>query len=270
MTFGDFAYLAGIALVLIPLERCFPLHAGRKHLRPGWCIDLLHVFVSGFLIRVGAGAAIIAVSVVCAATVPSVVRDTIRGQHVGIQFVELLVLSDLGFYVAHRLFHAVPALWRFHEIHHSSEQLDWLATFRVHPVDQIVNAAIIAVPGIALGFSPGALAVYGLVYRAHSMLLHSNVKLNLGWLQGIVACPTYHHWHHAEEREAYDKNFGGQLVIWDRLFGTFYHPSRLPHRYGVKSEIPRDYVEQILGPFSRRGGRPSRLAPRVGSESGVS
>ena len=160
--------------------------------------------------------------------VPDRVQNVIRGQAGWFQFVVLLCLSDLCFYLVHRLVHTVPWLWRFHAVHHSSEQMDWLATFRVHPVDQVLNSTIIAVPAVALGFSPAPLLAYALVYRVHSLLLHSNVHVDFGPLGRVFASPRYHHWHHADEPQAYDRNFGGQLVIWDRLFDTLYESDELP------------------------------------------
>jgi sterol desaturase/sphingolipid hydroxylase (fatty acid hydroxylase superfamily) len=249
MLFVSLQTFAAAALIFFPLERLFPLHRDRGWRRPDAPTDILHFFLSGFLIRMGAFATILALSMAAISVVPAGWRDAIRAQPDWIEFAELLVLADLGFYLAHRLFHAVPSLWRFHAVHHSSERLDWLATYRVHPVDQVLNSTIIALPGVILGFSPGVLLAYAILYRWHAMLLHSNVRVGLGPLDRWIATPLYHHWHHADEAQAYDRNFGGQLVIWDRLFGTFYEEKRLPRLYGVGGNVPASYPAQLLSPF---------------------
>jgi sterol desaturase/sphingolipid hydroxylase (fatty acid hydroxylase superfamily) len=258
VTIEQLQVIGAAALILVPLEWLFPLHRDKKILRPGLWVDVLHVVVSGTLIRLGIVATVLGLSYLSALAVPDRVQTAVHSQAGWLQFVELFVLADLCFYLAHRLVHAVPRLWRFHAVHHSSEHMDWLASFRVHPVDQILNSTIIAVPGVALGFSPATLLAYVLLYRVHALLLHSNVRVDFGPLGRVFASPRYHHWHHADERHAYDRNFGGQLVIWDRLLGTVHESSGLPARYGVGGSVPDGYVQQLVTPLlpkrRHRGG----------------
>lgn len=264
MSASDLLFLAGTAAALIALERLLPLHPRQPTLRAGWLTDILHVFVSGAMIRFGTTMLTIGAAVMAFSLVPASVRDLVRSQPDFLEFIELLILSDLCFYTAHRIYHAVPFLWRFHAVHHSSERLDWLATYRVHPVDQILNSTMIALPAIIFGFSPVAVAIYHLIYRVHSPLLHSNVKINLGPLRHIIATPQYHHWHHADQPEAYDRNFAGQLSIIDRLFGTYNAAgdNTVPSRYGVSDEIPKGYLGQLLQPFGWKPASP-RPTPAV-------
>lgn len=251
LNLSDILFLLGAGGVLLMLERLLPLHPGQKSLRPGWKVDLMHAFLTGTLIRLGTTLAVLAASVFAVSIVPETIRQAVRAQPYWLQFLELLILSDLCFYTAHRLCHAIPLLWRFHAVHHSSEHLDWLATYRVHPVDQILNSTMIALPAIVLGFSPIPLLIYALIYRIHSPLLHSNIRFDLGPLGLLLTSPRFHHWHHADQVEAHDRNFGGQLSIFDRLFGTHHAPGErsLPTRYGVGGAVPETYVGQLLQPF---------------------
>jgi sterol desaturase/sphingolipid hydroxylase (fatty acid hydroxylase superfamily) len=261
VVFPDLLAVGAAALIFLPLERLLPLHGGQKALRRGLDIDVLHLVVSGVLIRAGAFATMLLISIATMSVVPAGIREAIRSQPDWIEFVELLVLSDLGFYIAHRTVHAVPWLWRFHEVHHSSEQLDWLATYRVHPVDQIFNSTVIAVPAIVLGFSATPLVLYAVIYRWHSIWLHSNVGISVGPLGKLFATPHFHHWHHADEIQAHDRNFGGQFVIWDRLFGTAYVAERLPNIYGVGGNVAPNYLEQVVAPFRPLLRREAQAAP---------
>jgi sterol desaturase/sphingolipid hydroxylase (fatty acid hydroxylase superfamily) len=251
VTLYDLLFLASAGAAFVLLERLLPLHPRQKAARVGWHVDLLHVLLSGALIRWGGTLAILALSLAAISIVPAVARDAIRMQPDWLEFIELLVLSDLFFYLAHRLCHQVPFLWRFHVVHHSSETMDWLATYRVHPVDQIFNSAMIALPAVVLGFSPVPLLIYALIYRVHSPLLHSNVRLGFGWLGRIITTPSFHHWHHANQVEAYDRNFSGQLAVIDRLFGTHHTvaPDVLPAVYGMGGSVPDTYIGQLLQPF---------------------
>lgn len=242
--------MGALALIFAPLERLWPAGPADWS-RQRLTTDTLHVLIGGFLIRWGCvGASIVAVLLVYG-ILPETVSATIRSQPLWLQFAELLVLSDLGFYAGHRLVHRVPWLWRCHEVHHSSERLDWLATYRVHPIDQIVNSTIISLPGIVLGFAPSVFVAYALLYRVHAILLHSNLRLDFGPLKWLIASPHYHHWHHANDPAAYDRNFGGQLVIYDWLFGTLNMPRQRPSAFGISEPICPTFVGQIIHPFRR-------------------
>jgi Sterol desaturase len=175
--------------------------------------------------------AVIAVSIFAATQiVPGSFQAAIGGLPYWIQLPLVIVLSDLGFYWTHRMFHAVPWLWRFHAIHHSIEELDWLAAARVHPVDQILTKGVSLVPVVALGFSEWAIGVYALLYQWQSVLIHSNVRFRFGPLRFLFASPEFHHWHHSDQREARDKNFAGQLSFLDALFGSLHLPPGRPRQ----------------------------------------
>ena len=240
-----FTTVAIVALVFVPLEALLPARGRPEFSLARYRTDLLHALLGGLVIRAGT-VALIAVLLLPAHGVPSTALDW----PIWLQFVAVLLISDLMFWLAHRLYHAVPLLWKFHRVHHSSEHLDWLAAFRVHPVDQIVNASIIALPTMVLGFSPVALLIYALLYKWHAILLHSNVDVSFGPLGWVVTTPRFHHWHHANQVEAYDRNFGGQLAIWDRLFGTAYQSEQpRPERYGVDDPPPENFVSHMVLPF---------------------
>jgi sterol desaturase/sphingolipid hydroxylase (fatty acid hydroxylase superfamily) len=182
--------------------------------------------------------------------VPASFQATIGGLPYWVQIPAVILLSDLGFYWTHRMFHAVPWLWRFHSIHHSIEELDWLAAARVHPVDQILTKGASLVPLFALGFSEWAIGVYALLYQWQSVLIHSNVRIGFGPLRFLVASPEFHHWHHSSQREARDRNFAGQLSFLDALFGSLHLPrGQAPTTYGLDEPMPQRYALQLLYPF---------------------
>lgn len=248
LTLYDFLFVGALALILAPIERLWP--AGPSDWSPRRLrTDILHLVIGGFVIRWGTFAVIVMLTTFSHGFLSEL--TAVRSQPVWLQFVELLILSDLGFYFAHRLVHTVPWLWRFHEVHHSSEHLDWLATYRVHPVDQVINSTIIALPGMLLGFAPEAFIFYAFLYKVHATLLHSNLRWDFGPLRWLIASPHYHHWHHANEPAAYDKNFGGQLVIFDWVFGTLNMPERQPVSFGLSEPISPSFVGQIVHPFRR-------------------
>ena len=242
------------ALIFVPLERVAGARRDQKLLRRFWTGDLVYAFINGIVIRLGLVAAILIVLAASRLLVPGEIRAAVAGQPWWLQLAGIFLLADLGFYWTHRLFHSVPALWRIHQIHHSIEEMDWLAAHRVHPIDQILTKGASLLPCFALGFSDWAIAVFAIVYQWHSLLLHANLRLSFGPLNRLIASPDFHRWHHCRDREAWDKNFAGQLSLWDHVFGTAHMPKdRSAERFGIGEALPETYPAQLVHPFRRRG-----------------
>lgn len=250
-------------VIFIPLERLLSLHRGQRTFRKRWYQDLVYVFANGALIRIGLGAVMVVILGTSGWLVPAGLRGVVAHQPCWLQVLEAVILADLGFYIAHRMFHSIPWLWRFHAIHHSIEELDWLAGVRVHPLDQVATKGMSMLPLLALGFDTAAIAITSGIYFWHSVLLHANVRITFGPLRWLIASPVFHHWHHADRPDAHGKNYAGQLSILDKMFGTMYMPDgQVPERYGGEDRVPPTYVSQLLFPF--RGGRPPKAPAPVG------
>ncbi|PBB22899.1 MULTISPECIES: sterol desaturase family protein [unclassified Mesorhizobium] len=240
------------ALIFVPLEHFLALRTQQKIFRKGLGTDVIYALVNGAFLKICIFLMAAGAMGVSASLVPEKVTMTVSGQATWLQVIEIIILADLGVYASHRAFHAIPALWRFHAIHHGIEELDWMVAFRAHPVDQIITKAASLLPVFFLGFSLEAIAVYFIIATGHALLLHANVRMNFGPLKWVIASPQFHHWHHADQRDAYDKNFASHLAIIDALFGTFHIPgSRMPEKYGVDEPIPTNYVGQHGYPFVR-------------------
>jgi sterol desaturase/sphingolipid hydroxylase (fatty acid hydroxylase superfamily) len=264
----DLTSFLTLALIFIPLERLLPLHREQKVLRRGWANDLLYVFVNRFLVQAGLVLVVATLGIGLRMVVPEGVREFVSSQPLWLQLIAALLVADVGFYAAHRMFHSVPWLWRYHAVHHSIEEMDWLAGARVHPIDQVVTKGAAILPLYVLGFSGEAMGIYAAIYYWQSALVHANLRVNFGPLKWLLATPEFHHWHHANQREAWDKNFAGQLPFLDALFGTMYMPQgRMPERYGVDDPVPETYVEQLFYPFRRRRkAAPIAREPEVQAE----
>ena len=170
----------------------------------------------------------------------------------------MLILGDFIGYWMHRAFHG-RRLWRFHAIHHASQDLDWLSSVRLHPVNDAVMRVAGAVPLLLAGFAPVALVSITPVLTLFAVLLHANVDWDWGPLRGVVASPRFHRWHHTDETAARDRNFAGLLPVWDVVFGTYYMPADgRPCAFGTTTPVPPGLVGQLLFPF-RRQAVPQRL-----------
>ena len=169
------------------------------------------------------------------------------------QFLLVILLSDLFQYWYHRIFHRVPFLWGFHAVHHSAKVMDWLAGARMHFVEIVLLRGVTSLPMFTLGFSPSVMQAYVAFVYIYSSLLHANLRGDFNTLGHWVATPRFHHWHHGLEQEAVDVNFAIHLLLLDKLFGTFYLPSgKWPDNYGVPEDVPNGYWAQMRYPFVRK------------------
>jgi sterol desaturase/sphingolipid hydroxylase (fatty acid hydroxylase superfamily) len=150
----------------------------------------------------------------------------------------LLLLGSLISYWVHRLEHSIPALWALHKFHHSADRMSVLTSHRQTDLTRTVEQALATLPLILFAIAeptaakPGvASALFPLVaiyffYRAfirvNQYLVHSNLTTDYGWIgRWVLVSPRMHRLHHAKAAEYHDTNFTFDLVIWDRIFGTY-------------------------------------------------
>jgi sterol desaturase/sphingolipid hydroxylase (fatty acid hydroxylase superfamily) len=241
--------------VFIPLERLFALRGDQPVFRRQWVVDLTYFFINSLLIEVLTILTLKPALIFFDWARVEAVSRTVASLPVAGQVPLLFLVADFTQYWVHRTFHRVPVLWRFHAIHHSIQQMDWLAGSRLHLVDVILTRGLTYVPIFVLGFSEQALVVYVFCVAAQATFIHANVRWEFRRLRKLVATPVFHHWHHSAERDAVDKNFAVHTPIWDILFGTFYLPDRWPEAYGLNrgDDVPSRWSTQLIYPF--RGKR---------------
>lgn len=230
-------WLVILMLVFIPLERRFGLQR-LAVLRRSFAIDVAYYFVNNLIPKL---VLMIPLSLLAAAIhryapaglylwtdqMPTLLRAALA-----------IVVAEIGSYWGHRWSHEIPLLWRFHSVHHSAEELDWLVNTRAHPVDMAFTRLCGLVPAYVLGLAqpaadrldmlPLILTVAGSFW---GFFIHANLNWRLGWLETLVSSPAFHHWHHGVE--LLGKNYAATLPVVDRLFGTFYLPRHWPQSYGV-------------------------------------
>jgi sterol desaturase/sphingolipid hydroxylase (fatty acid hydroxylase superfamily) len=243
--------LAVLAVIFVPLERLFALHPHRV-LRQGWRTDVVHYLVNGAALRIGLLVSVVAFGGVLRVFVPAPLRHAVAASPGWVQLVAGLSIAMIGGYAGHRAAHEVPLLWRFHRVHHSIRQLDWLAANHLHPLDETFIRSVAVLPLFALGFGRVSLGAFLIVITLQAIFIHANVRLNFGPLRWVISTPQFHHWHHAREPQAYNSNYAGEFPFLDALFGTLYFPAnRWPAQYGVDDTEPAGYLRQLAWPFRR-------------------
>ena len=143
-----------------------------------------------------------------------------------------IALLDLAIYFQHVMFHAVPALWRLHRVHHADLDFDVTTGARFHPIEILISTAVKCAAIAALGAPVISVFVFEILLNATAMFNHANASLPQRlerWLRWLVVTPDMHRVHHSVRYEESSSNFGFNLPWWDRLFGTYRAQPRLGH-----------------------------------------
>ena len=157
----------------------------------------------------------------------------------------------------HRLLHRVPALWEFHKLHHSVEQMGFAAHLRYHWMENVVYRTLEYLPLAFIGIGLRDFFLIHIFTLAVGHFNHSNLNVNLGWLRFVFNNPKMHIWHHAHDLptdRGYGVNFGLTLSIWDYLFGTAYIPKDgrdIKLGFPGMSTFPKGFLKQNTHGFRK-------------------
>lgn len=239
-------------IVFVPIERMLGVR-DQSPLRPEWRTDLAYYFMSHVLVQFVLIAVTASTSTMDALVASQSVKQAVQALPVWVQFLLAVLMADIFQAGLHRLYHRVPWLWRFHAVHHSSRQMDWLAGSRTHIVEVLLTRSAVLLPLVVLGFASDAVNAYVVLVGLQAVLAHANLGLNFGWLEYLLVTPRYHHWHHARHPDYMDVNYAIHLPLVDMLMGTFKRPpaKTWPPEYGVMKleSVPRGIVAQTVMPM---------------------
>lgn len=251
--------LAFIAVFLVA-ERVRPAQR-RPLIARGHRQDLLFTLFNATFVLPLVAVLALSLSVTARSALPWIVLPKVGVVPRWLSVAVIFVAMDACNWFAHLANHRVKMLWRFHELHHSQEDMSVLTVFRTHPLIH-VSYLIALVPGIVL-LANGALSTTLLVvYGATVAFAHSNTNLGFGPLERIFVSPNFHRIHHRLDGRQ-DVNLGFALTIWDQLFGSAIFPTEatiradtgLPGRpLAVEQAGPRPrhlavFAAQLIGPF---------------------
>ena len=240
----------GSAFIFMTLEKLFPRYKNQVILRKEWGLDLFyfcfnHLMISAILIYANYHVSHFDWAISAS------FQQTIQSAPLWLQVAVIILCADFVLYWEHRLFHEVKPLWPIHAVHHSVQNLDWLAGSRGHFLQVFSERALVMVPLYLLGPDKAALDIYVTFAALQSILIHCNLSFSFGWLRYIFVTPQFHHWHHSSEKPAIDTNYSAHTVLFDRLFGTYHMPNiHWPADYGTTVRLPRTYIGQTLYPLT--------------------
>ncbi len=243
------AFLASV-FVFMALEKLIPMHKDQLIMRPEWGVDLFyfcfnHLAISAILIFANYHASHFNWAL------NADVQAAVQSLPVLVQVGLIIVCADFVLYWEHRAYHEVNSLWSIHAVHHSIENLDWLAGSRGHFIQVFSERAMVMIPLYLLGADEQALNIYVAFAALQAILIHCNLAIPFGPLKYIFVTPQFHHWHHSSEKPAIDTNYSAHTILFDKLFGTYHFPKEhWPADYGTTVRLPRSVMGQLLYPFT--------------------
>jgi sterol desaturase/sphingolipid hydroxylase (fatty acid hydroxylase superfamily) len=240
------------AMLFIFLEKVFPKYRDQVILRPEWKLDLFYFCINHLMITVLLLVGNYFVATVFGWAMSENFQNWMQSLPTLVQVIILIFCADFVLYWSHRTFHESPLLWKFHAVHHSVENMDWMAGSRNHVFQTFVDRCLAMVPLYLIGADKVALDIYVSFAAFQAVYVHANVGIPLGPLKYVLATPQYHHWHHSSQKPAIDTNYAVHMPFYDILFGTYHMPGEhWPSHYGTTKRLPRTYIGQLLYPFKR-------------------
>ena len=259
---------SAIFIMMVFLEWLAPDRVQRHPRSRRWPVNIGLVVVSNLAVRV-----LFPIAAVGIATWSSV-------NHVGLlsvlhlpRFVELIlaiVILDGAIWLQHVASHRIPLLWRLHLVHHTDLDLDVTSGTRFHPIEIVFSLLYKMLVVLALGPSAVAVVLFEILLNAMAVFNHANVALPHALdsvLRWVIVTPDVHRTHHSVIASEGHANFGFNLVIWDRLFGTYVHaPKRplvlgLPHRQGTPPGLSGTLALPFTLPAQEAGLASSTVEP---------
>jgi sterol desaturase/sphingolipid hydroxylase (fatty acid hydroxylase superfamily) len=210
----------GLLELIIPKRRLVARKARR------WATNLAIVALDSLLVRLMANLAVPIAAVAAAVYATSAgigLFNWLSWPDLLVTVLAILVL-DFAVWAQHWLSHKIPLLWRLHQVHHADLDIDVTTAIRFHPIEIGLSMLWKIVWVLALGLPVHAVLLFEIILNGGAMFNHANIDLPRwldGLLRSVIVTPDMHRVHHSVLRREHDSNYGFNLSIWDRLFGTY-------------------------------------------------
>lgn len=171
-----------------------------------------------------------------------------------LEIVIAFLMLDFAIWAQHLASHKIPVLWRLHRVHHADRDIDVSTAIRFHPIEIALSMGLKIALVYLLGASVVAVILFEVVLNGAAMFNHANIRLGKWdqFLRIAVVTPDMHRIHHSVDREEHDMNYGFNLSVWDRLFGTY------------RAEPSRGHLGMKIGLNEHQDHRPTRLLWSLG------
>ncbi|PPD28092.1 MAG: fatty acid hydroxylase [Hyphomicrobium sp.] len=223
LRFGAFAAVF-VAMALIELawpKRDLSAPKGRR-----WLTNLAIVGIDSLVVRLMAQLTVplVAIGAAIYAEVHGIGLFNRLAQPMWTEILIAVVILDLAIWFQHWAAHRFPVLWRLHQMHHADVDIDVTTAIRFHPIEIALSMLWKIACVLALGISPIAVLLFEIILNACAMFNHANIALPRGLdriIRLVIVTPDMHRIHHSVLGREHNSNYGFNLSIWDRLFGTY-------------------------------------------------
>ena len=258
-----FYWLIGVSLFFFALELIKPWRKDHPRFRKDFWLDLFYMFFNFFLFSLiiynSASDVFVALfnDFLGVFGITNLVAIKIGSWTIWLQLLVMFVSRDFIQWWVHRLLHWSPALWEFHKVHHSVEQMGFAAHLRYHWMETIVYRFVEYMPLAMIGFGIDDFFLVHIISLSIGHFNHSNFSFNLGPFKYIFNNPAMHIWHHAfkmPENRKYGINFGISLSLWDYLFRTAvipYDGKDIKLGFPGMDQFPKKFIQQELYGFKK-------------------
>lgn len=212
----------GVFSLMASWETFAPRRSLSTSKRGRWLANIGIVLINTLLLRALFGAAAVGVSLLAVEEKWGVLNQVNCPE--GLDVILSILTLDFIIYLQHVMFHAVPALWKLHMVHHSDLDLDVTSGSRFHPIEIILSMGIKLASVVLIGAPPEAVMVFEVLLNMTAMFNHSNVQIPKKWdaiLRCFIVTPDMHLIHHSVLSKETNRNFGFNLPWWDRFLGTY-------------------------------------------------
>lgn len=259
-----FYWLIAVSLFFFALELIKPWRKNQPKFRKDFWLDLFYMFFNFFIFSLiiynAASDVFVALfnDFLGVFGITNLISIKISGWAIWLQLLAMFVARDFIQWWVHRLLHWSSALWEFHKVHHSVEQMGFAAHLRYHWMETIVYRFVEYLPLAMIGFGIDDFFLVHIIGLSIGHFNHSNFSINLGPLKYIFNNPAMHIWHHAYEmpdNRKYGINFGISLSLWDYLFGTAVIPfdgRDIKLGFPEMERFPKKFIQQELYGFKNR------------------
>lgn len=257
-----FSVFAGILLAMALIEVLAPRRKLGAPKARRWATNFAIVAIDTAVVRVMGALAVPLVAVAAAIYAEShgLGLFNILSLPVWLEFIIALLILDLAIWFQHLISHKVPLFWQLHQVHHADVDIDVSTAIRFHPIEIALSMLWKLVLVFVFGPSALAVVVFEVILNGCAMFNHANIALPKrldALLRLVIVTPDMHRVHHSVIRSEHDSNFGFNLSIWDRLFGTYTAQPEKGHegmtigltKYQTTS--PTKLLWSLLLPFKR-------------------
>lgn len=225
-----------------------------------WTSNLTITIINSILVRIFFPTAVIGVALYAEHNEIGLFNNNVTTYY-WIAVIASVIILDFVIYLQHIMFHAVPLFWRFHRVHHVDLDIDVTTGVRFHPLEIILSLFIKFGAVVLIGAPALSVVIFQILLNTTSMFSHGNVRLPLiidKFMRLVFVTPDMHRVHHSDIPAETNSNYGFNLSIWDRLFGTYKNQPEHGHKHmgiGVKSIRQNKYCVNLAGmlwlPFKR-------------------